>query len=356
MVSVGQLKDIWKNRKKPTYWLTRFVFLRLLGFVYFFAFLSLAMQVIPLIGEDGLLPAENFLDSYGSKFESNTEAFTSYPTMFWFTISDDLLIALSWMGVILSLCLLFGYANIPLLFILWFVYLSFAQIGQLFYGYGWESQLLETGFIALFLVPLWNPKPFPKFATPVPIIWLLRWLTFRINIGAGMIKLKGATCWKDLTCLFYHYETQPIPNPLSPYFHFLPKIFHKASVIITEVVQLIVPWFVFGPKTIRHIAGFILAAFQLTLILSGNLSFLNWITIVAILGCFDDSFFKRILPKILTKKADHAEKHKTKPSRLRNLVIWTFFALVLFLSIPVVQNLMSERQAVRTPSFYIEHY
>ena len=141
--------------------------------------------------------------------------------------SNNSLLILSWVGVILSIVVLIGYANSILMFVLWFLYMSFVHIGQLWYSFGWEIQLLEIGFLAIFIVPLLDMRPFPKTAVPVPVIWLLRWLTFRLYLGTGLIKLKGSECWSDLTCLYYHYESQPIPNPLSPYFHFLPKLFHK---------------------------------------------------------------------------------------------------------------------------------
>jgi len=198
---------------KPRYWLTRFVLLRVLGFVYFFAFLSLALQVIPLIGENGLTPASLFLERYGGQFESGFDAFVKLPSLFWIYISDNFLVVLSWVGVILSLIVVIGYANVPLMFILWFLYMSFLHIGQVWYGYGWEIQLLETGFLAMFLCPLWNMRPFPKMPPSTLVMWVFRWLAFRIHLGAGLIKVRGDSCWKDLTCLFYHYETQPIPNP-----------------------------------------------------------------------------------------------------------------------------------------------
>ena len=46
-----------------SYWLTRFVILRLLGFVYAVAFLVAAQQLVPLVGEHGLTPANHFLAS-----------------------------------------------------------------------------------------------------------------------------------------------------------------------------------------------------------------------------------------------------------------------------------------------------
>jgi hypothetical protein len=93
--------------------------------------------------------------------------------------------------------------------------MSFVHVGQVWYAFGWEIQLLETGFLAIFLCPPLNPRPFPRRPPPIAIIWLLRWLAFRIMLGAGLIKLRGDSCWRHLTCLYYHYETQPIPNPLS---------------------------------------------------------------------------------------------------------------------------------------------
>ncbi len=66
-----------------TYWLTRFVILRLLGVVYLAAFLSLALQVLPLIGADGLLPATAFLARVATHFDGGAARFFTLPTVFW---------------------------------------------------------------------------------------------------------------------------------------------------------------------------------------------------------------------------------------------------------------------------------
>ena len=120
--------------------------------------------------------------------------------------------------------MLLGFANALLMAVLWALYMSFVHVGQDWYGYGWEIQLLETGFLAIFLCPLLDARPFPRRPPPRAVIWLLRWLIFRIMLGAGLIKLRGDPCWRDLTCLDYHYETQPIPNPLSRSLHFMPRV------------------------------------------------------------------------------------------------------------------------------------
>ena len=82
-------------KSKSEYWLTRFVFLRLLGLIYFVAFLSLAHQVIPLLGSNGLTPAENFLDLSRWNVDNRFEAFVNLPTIFWFHISDNFLLILA---------------------------------------------------------------------------------------------------------------------------------------------------------------------------------------------------------------------------------------------------------------------
>jgi len=329
--------------RKSTYYLTRFVLLRLLGFVYFFAFLSLATQVIPLIGHDGLYPADLFLERVGQG--TNLESFWNLPTLFWFHISDSALVIFSLIGIILSFILLIGYANIPLLFALWFLYMSFIKIGQLFYGYGWEIQLLETGFLALFFVPLWEYKPFPKLSPPMPIIWLFRWLAFRIYLGAGLIKIRGDECWTKLTCMDYHYETQPIPNPASRWLHFLPQWWHKLEVLLNHFIELVVPWFVWIPGLITMIAGVLMISFQFLLIISGNLSFLNWVTIIPAIACIEDRYWKKILPKRLVNKSEKAAKHSSR-NKYHDIAAWIMVVIVILLSIPVIQNLIGPGQAM----------
>src|ERR1051325_450375 len=192
---------LWSRLWSPKdYWLTRFVILRLLGLVYFVAFLIFVNQGLPLLGDHGLLPVRHFLTLYQSRFASPWDAFLNYPTLFWFHYSDISFITLAWAGLILSFFVMIGFANVFMMLVLWFLYMSFVHVGQDWYGFGWDIQLLETGFLAVFLCPLFDARPFPKTAPPVLVIWLFRWLTFRIMFGAGMIKLRNDSCWRDLTC------------------------------------------------------------------------------------------------------------------------------------------------------------
>src|SRR5579875_165967 len=175
---------------RPTYWLTRFMILRLLGIVYAIAFLVAINQIIPLIGSHGLTPLNIYLNRISTALGSNAAGFMRLPSIFWFWHSDAALITVAWIGFILSMVVVCGFANVPLLAILWLLYMSFTHLGQEWYGYGWEIQLTETGFLAIFLCPLVDMRPFPKRETPFPIIILFRWLIFRIMLGAGLIKLR----------------------------------------------------------------------------------------------------------------------------------------------------------------------
>jgi hypothetical protein len=79
---------------------------------------------------------------------------------------DEWLSRGAWLGVALGALVMLGCANALLMFALWALYLSFVHIGQVWYGFGWEILLLETGFLAIFLCPLLDPRPFPRRAPP----------------------------------------------------------------------------------------------------------------------------------------------------------------------------------------------
>src|SRR5881394_3573851 len=328
-----------------SYWLTRFVILRLLGFVYAVAFLVAANQLVPLIGEHGLTPARDFLNLVQTQLGSRSAGMLRLPTLFWFGISDNALLIFSWIGFALSLVVLSGYANAILLAVLWAMYLSIVHIGQIWYGYGWEIQLLETGFLSIFLCPLLDARPFPKCRPPILVIWLFRWLGFRIMIGAGLIKLRGDPCWRDLTCLYYHYETQPIPSPISRYLHFAPHWFHNVETAWNHFIELVVPWFSFAPRTARHVAGVLLITFQMFLIISGNLSFLNYVTIIPFLACFDDTLLRHFLPRALVQRAERAAT-ESEPSRNNNGIAVALSIVMIYLSVAPVLNLVSGRQVM----------
>jgi hypothetical protein len=323
-----------------SYRLTRTILLRLLGVVYAFAFLGLVRQVLPLLGSHGLTPV-------GAQLEAMRDAgmgFAQVPTLLWLDHSDTALTAWSVVGLALSLVAVSGYANAPVMFLLWVIYGSFVRVGDLWFSFGWEIQLLETGFLAVFLAPALDPRPLASRAPPIVTILLYRWLIVRIMLGAGLIKIRGDACWTDLTCLDWHFETQPLPNPASPWFHNLPHAVLAGGVVFNHVVELVAPWFAFGPRRLRLVAGVLMAGLQVVLIVSGNLSFLNWLTLVPIVACFDDDFFLRISPRRLRAWVVPRLQDERPATRGANIAAGVFAAIVAILSLDVVANLASSHQ------------
>jgi hypothetical protein len=356
---IAELRPRWlPTRDTNTYTLTRFVFLRFLGLMYTVAFLVAANQLVPLVGAGGLQPAARFLDNVSAEL-GKSDAFVRLPTLFWLGASDTALYAVAYAGLVLSLFVLFGFGNAIVLFLLWLFYLSIVQAGQVFWGYGWESLLLETGFLAIFLAPPLDPRPFPRGESPPKaVIWLLRWLVFRLMLGAGLIKLRGDECWRDLTCLSTHYETQPLPNPLSWYLHKLPLAVQKGSVLFNHYAELVAPFMLFWPRRLRLVGGISVALFQLLLIISGNLSWLNWLTITITIACFDDQALLSACPARLRAKIERltAEQPISKP---RRFAVYGLVAVVGVLSINPVINLFSPSQRMNSsfdPLYLVNTY
>lgn len=306
----------------PDYWLSRLVIQRGLAVVYLVAFLSAANQFRALIGEHGLLPVPEFLERV---------PFRRAPSLFQLSYSDRLFATVAWTGVALSAVLAAGAADqVPLWAamaawaLLWALYLSIVNVGQTWYAFGWESLLLEAGALAVFLG---NERTAP----PVLVLWLMRWLVFRVEFGAGLIKMRGDACWRDLTCLYYHHETQPMPGPLSWFFHHLPKRLHRIETAANHFAQLVVPVALFTPQPVASAAACLIVATQLWLILSGNFSWLNWLTVLLAVSAFDGSVVAA--PPALP----------AAPVAYEAVVI-AFTALVVVLSYWPVRNLMSRRQ------------
>jgi hypothetical protein len=177
----------------------------------------------------------------------------------------------------------------------------------------------------------------------MPVITLFRWLTFRIMLGAGLIKIRGDEVWRRGTALYYHFETQPLPGPLSRWFHFLPRAMLKAGVWFNFLAELVAPWFIFRPRIASHIAGSVIVLLQVLLILSGNLSFLNWLTLIPTLACFDDGVWRRVLPRPLVRRSDAAAANAA-PSGPMLVTARVLAVVIALLSIQPVINMLSPGQ------------
>ncbi|WEH38394.1 lipase maturation factor family protein [Streptomyces sp. AM 2-1-1] len=307
------------------YGLSRLVFQRALAAVYLTAFLTAALQFRALIGERGMLPVPELL---------RRTRWTAAPGLFRLHYSDRFFAAVAWSGCAVSVALLAGadgmlplWGALLLWALPWVLYLSIVQVGQVWYGFGWESLLLETGFLAVFLG---NRETAP----PALVLWLMRWLLFRVEFGAGLIKMRGDSCWRRLTCLDFHHETQPMPGPLSWFFHHLPTTVHRVEVAANHVTQLLAPFLLFAPAPVSSGAAAVMVLTQLWLILSGNFAWLNWLTVALALSAVDWS-----------PLAGPSRPLPDAPLWYRITVV-AVTVLLLVLSYRPARNLLSRRQVM----------
>jgi hypothetical protein len=297
--------------------------------VYLIAYLSTLAQFPVLLGEHGLQPVTNFLARVGDR---------AGPTLFRRHYSDRLLRSVCVTGAVISVMLVAGVpqlgpAWLPMIafLLIWGGYLSIVNVGQTFYGFGWESLLLEAGFLAAFLGS-------NQTVPPITVIILVRWLVFRLEFGAGMIKMRGDTSWRDLTAMYYHHQTQPMPNPLSWYFHHLPRWAHRGEVLGNHFAQLIVPFFLFAPQPVASVAAGIVLVTQAWLVLSGNFAWLNVLTMILAFSAIGDPVVHAVIPLIPAQTTTHP------PEVWFIIIVLAVTILFIWLSWWPLRNLFARRQ------------
>jgi lipase maturation factor 1 len=338
----------WGRHVEPaTHFLTRWFFLRTLGLIYFVAFVSLLTQINGLIGHNGILPADQFMSSVRHQCDQQgigLERYHLLPTLCWFNSSDGFLHVQCVAGIALAVLLVVGIAPVPCLALLWLLYLSLVTVGRDFLGFQWDNLLLETGFLAIFFAPLrWGPhaprvprltppstatvrasarvptrdgacysdcgaqsdareaRAFPKFSNESPppkiVLWLLRLLLFKLMFSSGCVKLlSGDPAWRDLTALTFHYYTQPLPTWIGWYAGQSPLWFQKFSCAAMFAIELGAPWLIFAPRRIRFVGAAGLASLQVLILLTGNYTFFNWLTLALCVLLLDDFVLEKIMP------------------------------------------------------------
>lgn len=281
----------------------------MVGLIFLIAFVSLWVQLGGLIGSHGISPASEFLTWAGEQL--GWKKWVAIPTLCWLGAGDGFLHALCAAGVALSLALILNLAPKWTLLLLWVSYLSLASVGDVFLQFQWDSLLLESGLLAIFLAPSgWRPALSTE-SPPRPVaLWLMRWLLFKLMLLSGVAKLwSGDKTWRDLTALTFHYWTQPLPTRISYYVHQLPSALHTASTVLMFAIELIVPFLIFGPRRARLVAASTLVLFQLAIAVTGNYGFFNLLTIALCILLVDDAAwrsFLRVLPAPLRERAQAA--------------------------------------------------
>jgi hypothetical protein len=249
---------------------------RLIGFIYLIAFVSWGVQSAGLIGSHGITPAAQFFQTVLQEYPAT--AHWDVPSLFWLSASDGALAA-GWIaGALFALAAMFApwrwaiRIALALCLVLW---LSICSAGQDFLSFQWDILLSEAGFLAI-------------FADDSPVrIWFFRWLIFRLMFFSGVVKLtSGDPNWKNLTALHYHYETQPLPNPVAWLMGQAPMWFQKVSTAFTFTAELVAPFLFFVPGIGRRLGAWVVIALQILIFLTGNYAFFNLLAIILALFLF----------------------------------------------------------------------
>jgi lipase maturation factor 1 len=278
MSSPAHGSSVWDRFKNPeSFALTENLFLRLLGLIYIAAFASLWPQVTALVGAHGIAPANQVMAAM--REQMGAKIFFYVPSLFWFSISDAALVWSCALGCLAAAVLVTGFWPRTAAAICFLLYLSLVTVGQPFMGFQWDALLLESGFLAL-------------FAGLPSLVWAYRFLLFRLMFESGAVKfLSHDESWRNLHALRFHFMTQPLPNPVAYYAYHLPVWMLDSMTAATLAIELICPFFIFGPTLLRRIGIALLMLLQLLIIVTGNYAFFNLLALALCLWAFDDKTF-----------------------------------------------------------------
>jgi len=285
------------------------LFSKALALIYVTAFVSFAVQARGLIGVQGILPLNSFVDAVWGQLGASS--FWRVPTVFWWLRSDNAIVGVCWACACIAFAAALArsgsFLQRGLFAVLYAGYVSVVSAGQVFMGYQWDYLLLEAGFLAIFLTP------------DAARVWLFQWLLFRLMFESGAVKMQSEDpTWRNLTALTYHYYTQPLPTPLAWFFQQAPLAFQKLSTLAVLFAELILPWGFFGPRWLKLICAACTAALQVVILLTGNYTFFNFLTIAFCLLLVDDRFFRNASP--------------TAPRRANRFVTAALFVFIMTLS------------------------
>ncbi|XP_014210138.1 lipase maturation factor 2 [Copidosoma floridanum] len=309
----------------PSVRYTRNLLLRSMCIIYMFAFLSFYVQIPGLYGDNGVLPAKAQLDL-------NSPAplllkFKQKPTLLWFApyLGLNVEYMMDVFALTGALLAFLGFVKqkfckLPMFVLLYSLYLSLYQVGQVFMWFQWDELLLEAGILCIVLTMSWSKKVTPT--DPVSL-WLVRWLLFRVMFSTGAVKLiSKCPVWWNLDAMGVYFESQVIPTPLAWYAHHLPAWYLRLNTVFTNVVELVIPFLFFFPiRRIRFIAFYLHVFLQAITIITGNYNFYNLLAICLSISLLDDQFF-------------YHRKSKTESSQiwkyLTNLICLAVYGGILF--------------------------
>lgn len=313
----------------------RWIFSRALGAIFFCAFVSLGVQIRGLAGENGITPAQKFLDAVWNQL--GAQALLEVPTLCWINAGGTMLVTLCVVGTLLASVMMCGRGPGLCALLMWALYLSLCWIATPFTNFQWDALLLETALPAALLLPWkWRADWIRWRPSQQAGLWLLWWLLFRLMFESGAVKLSaGDSNWWTLAALDYHFETQPLPLWTAWYANQIPDAILSMVTLIMFIIELGAPFLILAPERWRHGGAWALIALQVGILATGNYTFFNWLTIVLCLLLFDDSAW----PVRFLTRVRAPESPGESWSLLARLGLWTLIAVDVSVTIgPLISS------------------
>ncbi|MGB7022631.1 MAG: lipase maturation factor family protein [Candidatus Acidiferrales bacterium] len=276
----------------------RWIFLRALGIIFFSAFYSLVFQAKGLIGPNGILPANVYINAIGHSVHG-LERLWFAPSLFWFNSTDRALVTVCWIGMVAAILLFLNFWPRAMTAICFLCFLSFIATLQDFANYQSDGMLLAAGFLCLFFAPRGLRPRWGELSPPSrACLWLLLWEWFRIYFESGMAKILGGDPeWRHLTAMYEYYQNGPLPTWIGWYVQHAPQWFHWLTALATLVMELGIVLMLFLPRRFRLICFFIVTPWEIGVILTANYAFLNYLVLALGFLLLDDQFLVRIAPR-----------------------------------------------------------
>ena len=291
------IRWLFDSRNGPSdRFLSRWIFLRALGAIYFSAFFSLVFQIRGLIGPEGILPAGEYLKSVAEQV--GHARYWYAPSVLWFSSGAHMLTGLCWVGMAAAVLLLLNLWPRGMLVVCFVCFLSFVSAARDFSGYQSDGMLLEAGFLSLFLAPGGLRPRLGEIEPPVrAALYLLLWEWFRIYFESGVAKMAGGDPeWRNFTAMDDYYQNGPLPTWIGWYVQHFPHWFHGASAFFTLALELVLIWLAVLPRRFRIALFFVVTPWQIGIILTANYTFLNYLVLVLAFLLLDDRFLMRFCP------------------------------------------------------------
>lgn len=256
----------------------------------------------------------------------------------------NLLLLVTSCGCLLSILLFASIAEPLALFFLYLAYLYIVAVGQEFLSFQWDTLLLETGFISIFLGRS-RYFSFSEKTNKIAIVALM-WLSFRLMFSSGFVKVMSEVAidssWLSLTALTYHFETQPLPTPLAIFYNAAPLLVSKIACAAALAIEVVVPFFIFFGARARIVAAVLFTFLQIVIALTGNYGFFNFLSVVICLPLIADREVHRLfrffklngIEQLLLKVNANARENRHRLIRIvENVISRAAFSVIAFASI-----------------------